>query len=75
MVPREFAWEFEWCAQDVGMAEEDVKVHLVSAFNQDTLSQLDTYDTMCGGDKVTRLENIQDRLHHILYIQMVVFLK
>ena len=33
MVMREFAWEFEWHAQDVGMAKEDAKVHLVSALN------------------------------------------
>ena len=31
---REFAREFEWRAQDTGMAEEDAKVPLVSALNQ-----------------------------------------
>ena len=31
MATREFTWEFEQFAQDVGMAEEDAKVHLVSA--------------------------------------------
>ena len=30
---REFAWEFEQCAQDTRMAEEDAKVYLVSALN------------------------------------------
>ena len=30
-VMREFAWEFERCARDVGMAKEDAKVYLVSA--------------------------------------------
>ena len=38
MAAREFAREFEWRAQDVGMAEEDAKVHLVLALNQDTLT-------------------------------------
>ena len=33
MATREFTQEFEWHAQDVGMAEEDTKVHLVSALN------------------------------------------
>ena len=37
MVAREFAREFEQRARDAGMAEEDTKVHLVSALNQDTL--------------------------------------
>ena len=39
------------------MAEEDTKVHLVSALNQDTLTCLDAYVTMCGGDEMARLEN------------------
>ena len=43
------------------MAEEDAKVHLVSALNQDTLARLDTYITMRGGDKMARLETIQNR--------------
>ena len=30
---REFAWEFEWHAQDAGMAKEDTKIYLVSALN------------------------------------------
>ena len=33
MVMREFDWEFEWCAQDAGIAKEDAKVYLVSALN------------------------------------------
>ena len=65
---REFAREFEWHAHDAGMAEEDAKVHLVSALNQDTLARLDAYVTMHGGDKMARLETIQDRLRHIPYI-------
>ena len=72
---REFAWEFERHAQDAGMAEEDAKVHLVLALNQDTLARLDAYVTMRGGDKMAHLETIQDWLHHIPYIQMLAYLK
>ena len=64
-VAREFTQEFERCAQDAGMAKEDTKVHLVSALNQDTLSCLDTYVTMHGGDKMACLETVQDRLRRI----------
>ena len=60
MAMKEFAWEFKWCARDTGMAEEDAKVHLVLALNQDTVSRLDAYVTMCCGDKMARLETIQD---------------
>ena len=75
MATREFAWEFEWHAQDAGMAEEDAKVHLVSALNQDTLARLDAYITMRGGDKMAHLETIQDWLHCIPYVQMLAYLK
>ena len=72
---RGFDWEFEWHTQDVGIAEEDAKVHLVLALNQDTLICLDAYVTMCGGDKMARLETIQHRLCYIPYVQMLVYLK
>ena len=62
MATREFAQEFQQHAQDVGMAEKDAKVHLASALNQDTLTHLDTYVTMRGGDKMACLETVQDRL-------------
>ena len=68
MAAREFAREFEWRAWDTGMAEEDAKIHLVSALNQDTLARLDAYITMHGGDKMARLETIQDRLCRVPYI-------
>ena len=71
----EFAWEFERCTQDVGMAKEGTKIHLVSALNQDTISCLDAYVTMCGGNKMAYLETVQDRLHCIPYVQMLVYLK
>ena len=43
--------------------------------NQDTLSFLDAYITMWGGDEMAQLETIQDRLCYIPYIQMLVYLK
>ena len=64
-VAREFAREFERHARDAGMAEEDTKVYLVSALNQDTLACLDADITMCGGDKMAHLETVKDRLRHI----------
>ena len=60
MVTRKFTQEFKWCARDAGMAEEDAKVHLVLALSQDTLSRLDAYITMHGGDEMAHLESIQD---------------
>ena len=65
---REFAREFKQYARDMGMAEEDAKVHLVSALNQDTLAHLDAYVTMCGGDEMAHLETVQYRLHHVPYV-------
>ena len=44
------------------MANKDTKVHLVSEINQDTLTRLDTYVTMRGGDKMAHLETVQYRL-------------
>ena len=75
MATREFAWEFEQRARDVGMAEEDAKFHLVLALNQDSLACLDAYVTMHGGDKMARLETVQDWLRHVPYVQMLVYLK
>ena len=68
MVAREFAREFEWHVRDTGMAEEDAKVHLVSVLNQDTLTRLDAYVTMCGGDEMAHLETVQDRLRRVPYV-------
>ena len=50
------------------MAEEDAKVHLVSTLIQDTLARLDAYVTMRGGDKMARLETVQDRLRRVPYV-------
>ena len=76
MVTREFAQELEERhTRDVGMAKEDAKVHLVLALNQDTLTCLDAYITMRGGNEMARLETIQDWLRHVPYIQMLAYLK
>ena len=74
-VMTQFAWEFEQHAQDVGMAKEDAKVHLVLALNQDTLTCLDAYVTMHGGDEMARLETVQDWLLCVPYAQMLAYLK
>ena len=60
---------------DVGMAKEDSKVHLVLEVNQDTLSHMNAYITLRGGDEMTHLETIPDTLCHILYIQILAHLK
>ena len=75
MVTREFAWEFKQYAQDAGMAEEDAKVYLVMALNQDTLIFLEAYAPKRGGHKMAHLETIQDQLYCIPYIQMLAYLK
>ena len=66
MAMREFAQEFEWHAQDAGMAKEDAKVPLVLALNQDTLSCLDAYVTMHCGDEIACLEIVQEGLCWVL---------
>ena len=68
METREFTREFERHTQDADIAKEDTKVYLISALNQYTLTHLDTYVTMCGGDKMARLETIQDWLHWVPYV-------
>ena len=72
---REFTRESERHAQDAGMVEEDAKVHLVLALNQDTHTCLDAYITMHVGDEMAHLETVQDQLCHIPYIQMLAYLK
>ena len=74
-VTRDSAQEFKRCARDMGMAEEDTKVHLVSVLNQDTPTRLDAYIIMRGGDEMAHLETVQDRLHHIPYVQILAYLK
>ena len=75
MIIREFAQEFEKHAWDVGMAEEGVKTHLVWVVHQDTQTCLGAYGTIHSGDKMARLETVQDRLHCIPYIQMLEYLE
>ena len=69
MAIRKFTWELEQCTLDAGMTQENTKVHLVSALNQDTLSHLDDicHHTVRDGDKMAHLETIQDRLHQAPY--------
>ena len=57
------------------MTKEDAKVHLVSVLNQDTLTRLDAYVTMCSDDELAHLETVQDRLCHVPYVQMLAYLK
>ena len=57
------------------MANGDIKVHLVLVLNQDTLSHLDAYITMCEGDKIAQQKNVQDQLCSIPYVQMLAYLK
>ena len=57
------------------MAEEDAKICLVLALNQDTLTRLDAYVPMHGGDDMAYLQTIQDQLHHVPYVQMLAYLK
>ena len=75
MEVREFTQEFKRCTRDVGMAEEDTKIIFVLVLNQDTLSRLDAYIAMRGGDDRAHLETIQDRLCYIPYIHMLAYLK
>ena len=57
------------------MGKEEAKVHLVSVLNQDTLTCLDTYVTMCGGDKMAHLQTVKDWLCCIPYVQMLAYLE
>ena len=47
---------------------KNMKVHLVSALKQNTLSHLDMYITRHVGYDIACLETIQDRLHYIPYV-------
>ena len=70
-----FAREFERRACDAEMGAEASKVHLVAALNEDTLRNLDAYDTLQGGEEMARLETMPDKLRHITYAQMLSYLK
>ena len=72
---REFTWEFKRHAQDLGITKQNTKVHLVLALNQDTLTHLDAYVTMHSSDEMVHLETIQDRLHWVLYVELLACLK
>ena len=58
----------------MGIAEEGTKVHLILAVTKDTLSHLDMYVTMRGGEKMAYVEAVQDRLSNIPYVQILAYL-
>ena len=57
------------------MGNEDAKVALIAALNEDTIRQLDTYITMQGGEELTRLETMAQRLNKASYPQVLSYLK
>ena len=71
----DFAHEFERQACDAEMGVEASKVHFVAVLNEDTLRNLDAYVTLQGGEELTRLETMPDRLRRITYAQMLSYLK
>ena len=72
---RDFARECEHCACDAEMGVEASKVHLVAALNEDTLGNLDACVTLQGREEMACLETMPDRLHRIMYVQMLSYLK
>ena len=72
---RDFARKFERRARDAEMGAKASKVHLVAALNEDTLQNLDAYVTLQGGEEMTRLETMPDRLRCITNAQMLTYLK
>ena len=70
----DFAQEFECCAHNVEMGAEASKVHLMAALNKDTLPKLDAYVTLQGGEEMAHLETMPNRLHCIMYTQMLSYL-
>ena len=70
-----FACEFEHRAHNAEMGAEASKVHLVVALNEDTLRNLDAFVTLQGGKEMVHLETMSDRLRHIMYVQMLSYLK
>ena len=74
VVIREFTQKFKDHSQAISMAEENVKVNLVLALNQDTLSHLDAYVTMCSSNKIAHLETIQEKnMPHPIHLDAGVF--
>ena len=50
-------------------------MHLMAALNEDTLRNLDTYIMLQGEEEMVHLETISDRLLHIMFVQMLNYLK
>ena len=57
------------------MGAEASKVHLIAALNQDTLWNLDAYVTLQVGEEMAHLKTMTNRLQHIMYAQMLSYLK
>ena len=50
-------------------------MRFVAALNKDTPWNLDAYVTIQGGEEMARLETMPNRLHCIMYVQMLSYLK
>ena len=50
-------------------------MHLMAALNEDTLRNLDAYIMLQGEEEMVHLETISDRLLHIMFVQMLNYLK
>ena len=50
-------------------------MHLVAPLNEDTLRNLGAYIRLQGGEQMTCLETMPDRLHLFTYMQMLSYLK
>ena len=57
------------------MGAEVSKLHFVAALKKDTLRNLDTYVTLQGGEEMAHLQTMPYRLRHIMYAQMLSYLK
>ena len=57
------------------MGAEASKVHLIAALKEDTLWNLDAYITLQGREEMACLETMPGRLRHIMYAQMLSYLK
>ena len=66
-------WE-QWVL-DAEMPAAQAKVLLVSALNKETISRLDAFIAVKGGDEMAKLDLIQDRLRHVPYESMLRYLK
>ena len=71
----EFARDWERRVLDAEMPAAQAKVLLVSALNKETISRLDAFIAVKGGDEMAKLDSIQDRLRRVPYESMLRYLK